>query len=429
MFAEVLKPVGYTSGIVGKWHLGAHETLHPLARSFDFFYGHLGGGHRYLPEDLTIAGVGKNEEESYRTKILRNYEMMETQNYLTEEFSDAAVEFVEANKDQPFFLFLSYNAPHLPLQATEKYLSRFPNLEGNRKIYAAMVSAVDDGVGQVLDTLDELKLMEDTIVVFLSDNGGPEPKNASDNGALRGAKGDAWEGGFRVPYAVQWTGVLPAGTEYHKPVSSLDLLATIAELADAPKDPKRPLDGVNLIPYLSGENDGVPHEAIYLRKFDGGKYTVRKGDFKLILQWEGGTPELYNLEEDIGEKNNIASQHPEKVQQLDELRKQWDSELIDPIFLGLIHTPEWQAKVKRAQKAKGSKKSKKSKTNWDWFAALDGDKDGIVTEVEWLQWSETNATKKGEPYNEARQKEYFEERDANGNGKITREELEASIKK
>ena len=335
MFAEVLKPVGYTSGIVGKWHLGAHETLRPLERSFDFFYGHLGGGHRYLPEDLTVPGHGKNELESYQTRIMRNNDMVETTKYLTDEFSDAAVEFVEASKDKPFFLFLSYNAPHLPLQATDKYLSRFPNLEGKRKIYAAMVSAVDDGVGLVLDKLDELKLMEDTIVIFLSDNGGPEPKNASDNGPLRGAKGDSWEGGFRVPYAVQWKGRLPAGTEYHKPVSSLDILATIAELADAPKDPKRPLDGVNLIPYLTGNNPGMPHEAIYLRKFDGQKYTVRSGDYKLHTKWDGEYPELYNLEADIGEQSNIANQHPEKIQQLEALRKQWDSGLIEPVFLGL----------------------------------------------------------------------------------------------
>ncbi|MDF7823906.1 sulfatase-like hydrolase/transferase [Pontiellaceae bacterium B12227] len=425
MFAEVLKPVGYTSGIVGKWHLGAHETLHPLARSFDFFYGHLGGGHRYLPEDLTIKGHGKNEEESYRTKILRNHEMVETQNYLTDEFSDAAVEFVEMTKDKPFFLFLSYNAPHLPLQATEKYLSRFPNLKGKRKVYAAMVSAVDDGVGLLLNKLDELELMDDTIVVFLSDNGGPEPKNASDNGALRGAKGDSWEGGFRVPYAVQWKGRLPAGTEYHKPVSSLDILATIAELADAPKDPKRPLDGINLIPYLSGKKTGMPHEAIYLRKFDGQKYTVRCGDFKLHTQWDGDSPQLYNLEEDIGEQTNIADQHPEKVQQLEQLRKQWNTGLVEPRFLGLIHTPEWQAKIKKQQAAR----KKNGTKEWDWFAALDRDKDGLVTEEEWIGRAMMEAKRKGRDTTLEKQKEFFSGRDLDGSGTITREELEESTKK
>jgi arylsulfatase A-like enzyme len=424
-FAEVLKPAGYTSGIVGKWHLGAHETLHPLSRGFDFFYGHLGGGHRYLPEDLTIEGPGNNEQESYLTKILRNHEMVETQKYLTDEFSDAAVEFVETSKDRPFFLFLSYNAPHLPLQATEKYLSRFPELEGKRKIYAAMVSAVDDGVGRVLDKLDELELTENTLVFFLSDNGGPESKNGSDNGPLRGSKGDAWEGGFRVPYAVQWKGTLPAGAVYDKPVSSLDIMATITELSGAAADPERPLDGVNLVPYLTGKNKGVPHEAIYLRKFDSEKYTVRNGDYKLHTKWHGESPELYNLAEDIGEKSNIAGTHPEKVKQLEALRRQWDTGLLEPRFLGLIHTPEWQAKIKKSRQAAKDKGAQE----WDWFAALDGDKDGVVTEAEWLEWTLREAKRKGRAATEEQQKEYFAGRDSNGDGVITREELEAGTGK
>jgi arylsulfatase A-like enzyme len=426
-FGEALKPVGYTSGVIGKWHLGAHPSNHPLNRGFDFFYGHLGGGHQYMPEllDLKDSYAAKNEMESYRTWIMRNHEAIPPTQYLTDEFSDAAVEFVETNQDDPFFLYLSYNAPHTPLQATEKYLSRFPNLEGKRKVYAAMVSAVDDGVGKVLDKLDELKLTEDTLVVFLSDNGGPEPKNASDNGPLRGAKGDAWEGGFRVPFAVQWPSVIPAGTEYHEPVSSLDMMGTIVELSGAPVNPKRPLDGVNLVPYFTGKKNGSPHEAIYLRKFDGGKHTVRSGDYKMILQLKRGAPELYNLEEDIGEKNNIAAQHPEKIQQLEALRVEWESELIEPVFMGLVHTPEWQAKIKR-NKTSAKTLDKKNATKWDWFAALDNDKDGVVTEEEWLTLSEANATKKGESYDEARQKEYFATRDANDDGQITREELEAS---
>ncbi len=352
-FGEALKPVGYTSGVVGKWHLGAHPSNHPLNRGFDYFYGHLGGGHQYMPEMLTLKDsyAAKNESESYRTWIMKNHEAVPPRKYLTEEFSEAAVEFVEANQEQPFFLFLSYNAPHGPLQATDEYLKRFPKLSGKRKTYAAMVSCVDDGVGQLLDKLDELKLTENTIIFFLSDNGGPETKNGSDNGVLRGGKGDAWEGGFRVPFAVQWKGVLPAGTTYDKPVSSLDIMGTIAELAGVKADPERSLDGVNLVPYLTGTNDGTPHKAIYLRKFDGGKYTVRSGDYKLHRKWKGAELELYDLEKDIGETTNVASQHPEKLRRLEALRVKWDSQLVEPRFLGLIHTPEWQARIKR-QKAK-----------------------------------------------------------------------------
>ena len=357
-FGEALKPAGYVSGVVGKWHLGAHISNHPLNRGFDFFYGHLGGGHRYFPKDLTLKDsyAAKNENESYTTWILKNHKPVPPRKYLTEEFSEAAIEFVEANQKKPFFLFLSYNAPHGPLQATEKYLSRFPKLNGKRKTYAAMVSAVDDGVGQLLDKLDELKLTQNTIIIFLSDNGGPEEKNGSDNGVLHGSKGSSYEGGFRVPFAVQWKGVLPAGKTYHKPVSSLDIMGTITELAGVKEDPKRPLDGVNLIPYLTEINDGTPHEAIYLRKFDGGIHTVRSGHYKLHRSKKNNSVQLYDLDKDIGEAKDIAAQHPEKVKMLEKLRAEWDSELVEPRFLGLVHTKEWQAKLKR-QKANKNKKN------------------------------------------------------------------------
>jgi arylsulfatase A-like enzyme len=419
-FGDVLKPVGYTSGVVGKWHLGAHPSNHPLNRGFDFFYGHLGGGHQYFPEALNIKDsyVAKNEPESYHTWIMRNHEPVPPRKYLTEEFSEAAVEFVEASKGQPFFLFLSYNAPHSPLQATEKYLSRFSDMpEGKRKTYASMVSAVDDGVGLLLDKLDELNLTEDTIIVFLSDNGGPETKNASDNGVLRGGKGDAWEGGYRVPFAVQWKGTLPAGTVYNESVSALDMLATMTELAGASIDPDRPLDGVNLIPYLSGEKSGAPHEAIYLRKYDSGKYAVRSGDFKLLIPFKDGTPLLYNLDADISEEINIADQHPETLQRLESMRVQWDSKLVAPCFLGLIHLPSWKERRKKSREA-----SEK------WFAAMDTNMDGRVTRTEWLIWSKAGAKQNGKSKKNNKQNKDFLSMDIEGDGVVTREEFDASIK-
>jgi arylsulfatase A-like enzyme len=175
--ASCLNQVGYYSGLIGKWHLGAHPSNHPLNRGFDEFYGHLGGGHRYMPEDLTIHNSYEinSEEESYRTWIMRNHDHEPIEKYLTDEFSDEAVDFIERNAGDPFFLFLSYNAPHTPLQATEKYLSRFKHIQdGKRRIYAAMISAVDDGVGLLLDKLEEKGIEKNTLVFFLSDNGGPE---------------------------------------------------------------------------------------------------------------------------------------------------------------------------------------------------------------------------------------------------------------
>ncbi len=337
--ADALGKVGYRCGIIGKWHLGAHESLHPLNRGFHEFFGHLGGGHRYFPEELTIQDgtTVDSEEGSYRTWIVRNREPVKPANYLTDEFSDEAVRFVERNKAKPFFLFLAYNAPHAPLQATEEYLARFKHIaDKKRQTYAAMVSAVDDGVGRMLDKLEELKLEENTLVFFLSDNGGPTSANASDNRPLRGGKSEVWEGGFRVPFAAQWPGRFPAGATYGQPVSSLDIFATIAALANAPTDPKRPLDGVNLLPYLTGQKEGVPHDVLYLRKFDQGRFAVRQGDWKLVIPGDGQDPQLYDLGKDLGEKNNLAGKNPEHVQQIDALRKKWNAQLVEPVFEGLL---------------------------------------------------------------------------------------------
>lgn len=341
--ADLLKEAGYTSGVIGKWHLGAHPTLHPLNRGFDFFYGHLGGGHHYFPELLTIEDSYslQPEESSYKTWILKNHEPVRTSKYLTDEFSDEAVSFVERNRDKPFFLFLSYNAPHTPLEAPESELKRFSHIKNaDRRTYAAMVSVMDQGIGRVLDKLEDLGIEEKTLVFFLSDNGGATNKNAADNRPLRGQKSDVWEGGFRVPFAMSLPGTLPTGSTYHRPVSALDIFATIASLANAPLDADRPLDGVDLVPYLTGEKSGSPHDAIYLRKFDQQRYAVRQGEYKLVISQENGTPELYNLADDIGESKDLYTSLPQKAEQLEALRRDWDDQLIHPVFLGLIHLEE-----------------------------------------------------------------------------------------
>ena len=340
--AQTLKQVGYHSGIIGKWHLGADSSNHPNRRGFDEFFGHLGGGHVYFPELLTFKDSYsiEGEDKSYRTWIMRNHEPVETKKYLTDEFSDEAVSFIQTNKDKPFFLYLSYNAPHSPLQASKKYLDRFPNIaDEKRKTYAAMVSAVDDGVGQVMKTLASLKLEENTLVFFLSDNGGPENDNASNNGILREGKSSVYEGGFRVPFAFQWKGHIKNAV-YENPVSSLDIYATIAELANAQTNKDKPLDGVNLIPYLTGKNRNMPHEVIYIRKYDQEQFVVRDHDLKLIVFGKTGKKELYNLKNDMGEEHDIANEHPNDIERLDKLRVKWHSELIEPTFLGLL----WEVK-------------------------------------------------------------------------------------
>ena len=340
--ADTLGKVGYHSGIIGKWHLGAHPDLHPLKRGFSEFFGHLGGGARYFPEELTLKETSRamDEAQSYRLWMMRNHAPVRTTQYLTDEFSDEAVQFVTRNKNKPFFLFLSYNAPHTPMQASEKYLSRFTNIPNlQRRTYAAMVSAVDDGVGRVLATLREQGLEKQTLVFFLSDNGGPEQANASNNGPLRGSKSDAWEGGIRVPFAAQWPGQLPKGMVYDKPVLSLDIFATIAALAGAPTNSARPLDGVNLLPYLTGNNPGAPHEAVYLRKFDQGAFAVRRGDYKLVIPRADANPQLFNLAADLGETKDLAATNPEILDELQRLRVAWNAQLIAPVFEGSMVGP------------------------------------------------------------------------------------------
>lgn len=347
--ADALGKVGYHSGVIGKWHLGSNPAFHPMKRGFNEFFGMLGGGHRYFPEELTIkeTNMAKNEADSYRLWILRNYEPVRTTNYLTDEFSDEAVSFIGRNKDKPFFLYLAYNAPHAPLEAPEKYLKRFPGIKDSRRqTYAAMVSAVDDGVGRVLAELRKDGLEDRTLVVYLSDNGGPTQDNASNNAPLRGAKGSPWEGGWRVPFAMQWPGHLPKGMTYDEPVLSLDIFATIAALADTSTDPARPLDGINLMPYLTGQKTSPPHDTIYLRMFDKGAFAVRSGDNKLVIPSHAGGAELFDVVQDITESKNLAGSKPEVLAELEKKRVAWNQQLVEPVFQGLA-----QGKNKKAGEA------------------------------------------------------------------------------
>ena len=333
--ADRLKAAGYATGVVGKWHLGHAGKLHPLARGFDEFYGFLGGSHTYLR-----AGTGLNA-------IMRGREPVPEKEYLTDAIAREGVTFIERHKDKPFFLYWAFNAVHGPMEATEKYLQRFPDIKDpKRRTYAAMLAALDDGVGRGLDKLRELGLEENTLVVFHSDNGGPESVNASDNGPLNGVKGTAWEGGIRVPFLVQWKGRLPAGTVYEQPVICLDVLPTALAAAGVKASGGAKLDGVDLLPYFRGEKEEPPHAALYWRF--GGQMAVRVGDWKLAKPADGmgraggggaasrrekATTEgakLFNLKDDVGEQTDLAAKHPEKAKELAAVWQKWNAELIDP---------------------------------------------------------------------------------------------------
>lgn len=343
--AEVLKKADYNNAIIGKWHMGTHPRFHPLERGFDYFFGFLSGGHNYLPEKLNIKDLTevKRKWQWYSTKIIENRVTVEIENYLTDELSHAAVKYIDkqASKGQHFMLYLAYNAPHSPLQATTKYTSRFDHIEDpKRKTYAAMVSAVDDGVGQILKTLKTHGIEDNTIVVFLSDNGGAK-NNGSINSPLRGRKSDLFEGGIRVPFAMQWKGNIPAGMTYNKNISSLDIMATIVAQNDISIDNDRQLDGVNLIPFLKGQDTSEPHDYLFWRKIKSNAMAVLQGNQKLVKNKKNDPQALYNLEKDSEETTNLIEMDKDRLKDMQFKWNEWSADLIDCIFPSLSKDEWW----------------------------------------------------------------------------------------
>jgi arylsulfatase A-like enzyme len=343
-YPQLMKQAGYTTGAVGKWHLGAHPQFHPNKRGFDEYFGALGGGHQYFPGDK-----GGTE---YTIPLNRDGKAVPQTKYLTEQFGDEASAFVgrHAGGAKPWMLYLAFNAPHTPLQAPQAWLDKFPQIaDKNRRAYAAMVGSMDEAIGGVLAKLDETKQRENTLIFFVSDNGGPHLAfrgltNFTDNTPLRGAKGDVYEGGMRVPFLVSWPGKLQPGT-YAKPIVALDFLPTsLAAAGEAALTPKN-LDGVNLLPFLTGENAALPHETLFWRtNGPGGNNAVRRGDMKLVRLGKNA-PELYDLAADVGETKNLAAEKPEIVTELTSAIADWEKGTISPVF----QSPKQAPKKKKAK--------------------------------------------------------------------------------
>ncbi len=331
---QVLKQAGYATGMVGKWHLGMHEKFHPLKRGFDEYFGFLFGANMYIDPDQ--PGVKSADPENVgvrirtaRNPIVRGQTVVEEKEYLTEVFARESVAFIERHRNEPFFLYASFNAPHTPLQATQKYLDRFPNVKDEkRRIYLAMVSALDDAVGAILTKLRETGLEKDTLVVFLSDNGCATYTGACTNDPLRWGKLTHFEGGSRVPFAMRLPGKLKAGSVYDKPISSLDLFPTTVALAGGKLPTDREYDGLDLLPYLTGKKKTAPHEVLCWR--NGDNAAVRKGNWKLF---KGGDQFwLYDLSKDLGEKQNVADKYPAIVKDLKQELVTWNARMKQPLW-------------------------------------------------------------------------------------------------
>ena len=318
--AGYLKTAGYRTALIGKWHLGEQPECHPFRRGFDEFYGFLGGGRSFFPDAPKPPGT-KGHPYS---QMVRGEEPVVVTEYLTHAFGREAAEFVarQKGKGQPFFLFLSFNAVHTPMHAPADYLARFSGIaDEKRRAYAAMLSAMDDNVGRVLTAVREAGFEENTLICFISDNGGPITRNApnaSSNTPLRGGKGQTWEGGIRVPFFMKWSGRLKAGTTFTRPVIQMDLTATALALGGVRPDEKWPIDGVNLLPFLNGDQ-ADPH-AMLCWAYEK-QWAIRKGQWKLAFAGPDKgekTPvvALYDLSQDIGERQDVAAAHPDRVQEM-----------------------------------------------------------------------------------------------------------------
>ena len=307
LLPAVLKEAGYRTIALGKWHLGYAPKFHPVSRGFTDFYGFLQGSRSYWPL----------KKANRLNQLLRDRKPVrpESFDYMTDELGREAAKYIASSKDKPFFIYLAFNATHGPLHATKADLAK---THGKR--IPAMTLALDRAVGMVIDELKKDGLYDNTLLVFLNDNGGPA---LHDNAPLRGRKGQTWEGGVRVPFAMQWPGVVPAGKTYDAPVISLDIFPTAMAAAGVEKSPGKPLDGVNLLPFLTGRKSGRPHQTLYWK--NGTAWAVRDGDLKLVVgdRKTPTPPALFDLSNDISETTNLAAKRPDDVKRLQALYDAW----------------------------------------------------------------------------------------------------------
>ncbi len=354
--ADRLRGVGYVTGLVGKWHQGGTAPFHPIRRGFDEFYGFLHEGHYYVPppwkgtstwlrrtalpnskegrwvsEDESIiwsTHMGHREPDyDADNPIVRGSQPVEDFGYLTDTFTDEACSFIKRHREQPWFLCVAYNAVHSPLQAKTETLKRFQSIEDiHRRIFAAMLSDLDTCIGRLVQATRQSARDRPTLIVFLSDNGGPTKELTSSNRPLRGGKGDLYEGGIRVPMILSCPGIIGPGKIIDTPVCSIDICATVVAQADTKLDTA--LDGIDLGLDLGQISNVTKQRSLFWRV--GKKHAVRQGDWKLLR--DGQAWKLFNLRDDIGESKDIAGQYPERVAALEREWLAWNAQQVDPLW-------------------------------------------------------------------------------------------------
>jgi len=315
--ADVLKDRGWATAIFGKWHLGETEKYHPNKRGFEEFFGMLGGGRSYFFSEKQNLKAGGRQ-------ILHNKQPAGFRGYYTDELAEKTCRFIDSNRNNPFFVFLSFTAVHTPMQAKEEHLAKFKNHA--RPVLAAMTWAMDEAVGKVVDKLQAIGQLENTLIIFTNDNGGAA-FNTSSNKPLKGWKGNKFEGGQRVPFFLFWKNHIPGGKTFTGLTSTLDIFPTLLSCAGITRSPGKELDGVDLFPFIRGEKKGVPHELLFWRKEE--EAAVRWNNWKLI-RLKGYGFVLYDLKDNTKETRNLIEKYPRIFKKMKSFLESWEQELSEP---------------------------------------------------------------------------------------------------
>lgn len=321
--AKLMHKAGYETLLVGKWHLGYKPEFSPMANGFDYFFGFHAGATDYI----------SHKSQTGADDLYENDKLIHRDGYITDLFSDKAVALIKSKHKKPFFLALTFNAPHWPWQARGD--KPYPDTlawtkGGSKQTYAKMMEALDDAVGNILKALDDAGIAQKTVVIFTSDNGG---ERYSDNGMYRGGKMNLWEGGIREPAFIRWPGKIKPNSTSNQVVATMDWTASILALAGAKADPAFPLDGMDIMPVILGKNKAVDR-TLYWRVFQRNQNkAMREGKWK-YLQDEKQNEYLFDLEADPSENNNLKDQYKDVFERLKKKYEQWEATMLKPIPLG-----------------------------------------------------------------------------------------------
>jgi arylsulfatase A-like enzyme len=348
ILSELLKNEGYQTALIGKWHLGNHPRNTPCNFGFDYHYGFYGSHTLYayednpeivnqrIPNDFSDKYIWKGQRNGPHA-IYRNCVLIHEDEYLTQAITRECRYFIQANRDTSFFLIASYNAPHTPLQAPEYYVNQFQHVEDPvKRVYYAMIKSLDDEIGKLLSTLSQFGLDKNTLIFFISDNGGATYTHTTDNAPLRGGKITDFEGGLNVPMILKWENHVPGGVHYSPPVISMDIFSTITSVIHIHLPEDRDYDGINLLPHLTDHNQSkYPHPFLFWNR--GNTQAVRSPDYKMIMNTEFGDILLFDMRLNNLEKENILNDHRDLVKELIFHYDRWEEVLSPPLWPPLVY--------------------------------------------------------------------------------------------